>query len=99
MEKHVYILRTFRDHVLLACAPGRAFVNFYYKVSPPIANIISRHESLRLMTRTMLLPLVGMAYLMTTYGVAPSFLVILFFLLAAGTLFRIFCRRFPTYDR
>jgi hypothetical protein len=39
-------------------APGRAFVAFYYRHSPPLAELIGRHEMLRAATRTTLAPLV-----------------------------------------
>jgi hypothetical protein len=32
------VLRKFRDRYLLTNAPGKAFVRFYYKHSPPIAD-------------------------------------------------------------
>jgi hypothetical protein len=44
-------LRAFRDHVLLKSAPGRAFVELYYKYSPPAADFIASHEWLRTVVR------------------------------------------------
>ncbi|HRP86770.1 MAG TPA: hypothetical protein PLS34_04525 [Gammaproteobacteria bacterium] len=58
LDPHVATLRGFRDGVLMQSAPGRAFVAFYYRHSPPVAEIISRHESLRAATRALLAPLV-----------------------------------------
>ncbi|MDO8282301.1 MAG: CFI-box-CTERM domain-containing protein [Thermodesulfovibrionia bacterium] len=57
-EPHVKVLRDFRDKVLLKNSIGNAFVKFYYTGSPPIADLISRHESLQLATRLALTPLV-----------------------------------------
>lgn len=69
MECHVQILRDFRDRYLLSSRLGQIFVNFYYRVSPPIAAIIAQNEVLRLMTRWCLMPLIGIAYLIFTFGI------------------------------
>ncbi|MDR2877407.1 MAG: DUF11 domain-containing protein, partial [Chromatiales bacterium] len=58
LDPHVVVLRDFRDHYLLSNAPGRAFVDWYYEISPPIATYIAEHESLRTMTRWALTPVV-----------------------------------------
>ncbi len=58
LDPHVEALRNFRDKYLVTNEPGRAFVSFYYRYSPPVADYISRHESLRIMTRWMLTPIV-----------------------------------------
>lgn len=58
LEPEVMVLRNFRDTVLLTNTAGRAFVSFYYKTSPPIAGVISRHEVLRGAVRVMLTPVV-----------------------------------------
>lgn len=58
LDPHVATLRDFRDRVLMPHAPGRAFVAFYYRHSPPVAAFIARHEALRAVTRILLAPLV-----------------------------------------
>jgi len=58
LEPHVITLRKFRDEYLLTNDAGKAFVEFYYKYSPPVARIIARHESLQLITRILLTPVV-----------------------------------------
>ncbi|MBT1070815.1 MXAN_6640 family putative metalloprotease [Pelotalea chapellei] len=58
LHPQVQVLRDFRDHVLLTNAPGRAFVALYYQLSPPVADFIARHESLRMLVRLMLAPLI-----------------------------------------
>jgi hypothetical protein len=68
-------LRKFRDDYLLTNVPGKAFVSFYYRYSPPIAELINRHESLRCMTRWMLTPVIYLA----------EYPIVLLFM-AAGTL-------------
>jgi hypothetical protein len=58
LDPHVMVLRHFRDDVLLKSAAGTAFVKFYYTYSPPIADFIREHESLRLLVRLALTPLI-----------------------------------------
>ena len=58
LDPHVRILRDFRDKYLFTNVPGRAFVKFYYKNSPPIADYIRQHELLRTITRLILTPIV-----------------------------------------
>jgi hypothetical protein len=54
----VKVLREFRNTYLLSNEPGRAFVRWYYRVSPPIAGIIEKNSSLRMITRGILTPIV-----------------------------------------
>ena len=61
LDPNVYVLRNFRDRYLLTNAPGRAFVEFYYSTSPPLASYIAQHELLRTVTRVALTPLVYFA--------------------------------------
>lgn len=62
-EPHVEVLRDFRDSMLLTNKLGKVFVNFYYSTSPPIADYIAKHESLKMATRWALTPLVyGIKY-------------------------------------
>lgn len=58
LDSHVQTLREFRDEHLRTNSPGRAFVAFYERTSPPIAAFIARHDSLRAMTRWLLAPVV-----------------------------------------
>jgi hypothetical protein len=61
MAKDVQILRDFRDEYLLTNPVGVAFVDFYYKVSPPIAEFITEHPSLKPIVRAGLLPALVMS--------------------------------------
>ncbi|HET7201860.1 MAG TPA: DUF11 domain-containing protein [Steroidobacteraceae bacterium] len=58
LEPHVQVLRDFRDRHLRRSAAGRALIELYYRYSPPVAVVIARHASLRLVTRALLTPLV-----------------------------------------
>lgn len=60
LHPRVMALRNFRDRYLLTNLPGRLFVRMYYGVSPPVADFIARHESLRSLVRIGLTPLVGL---------------------------------------
>jgi YVTN family beta-propeller protein len=57
-DAHVRILRTFRDRCLLPHAWGAAIVSVYYRYSPPIAEFIREHDSLRTPIRWFLTPVV-----------------------------------------
>ena len=60
MAPEVIHLRNFRDSYLLTNAVGRYLVKQYYAYSPPMADFIAEHETLRFITRVMLTPLVYM---------------------------------------
>ncbi len=62
LEPAVVLLRQFRDRFLLTNAIGRAFVDFYYRHSPPLANLIAKNEALRTMTRGLLLLPIAIAW-------------------------------------
>jgi hypothetical protein len=54
----VKVLRNFRDAYLLTNAAGRGFVSWYYRISPPIADVIAKDDRLRMITRGILTPIV-----------------------------------------
>lgn len=57
----VRTLRAFRDGYLLRTAAGRAFVRWYYAVSPRIAAVMSDYPVLKPLVRALLAPLVALA--------------------------------------
>jgi hypothetical protein len=61
MAEEIQILREFRDEYLLTSPVGQALVDIYYRVSPPIAEFITEHPSLKPIVRAGLLPAVAMS--------------------------------------
>ena len=61
MAEEIQILREFRDEYLLTNPLGRALVDIYYRVSPPIAKFITEHPRLKPIVRLGLLPAVVMS--------------------------------------
>lgn len=67
LHPQVQRLRDFRDQVLLTTAPGRVIVACYYRISPPLADYIRRHDSLRAVSRILLAPVIfGIAHPLAT---------------------------------
>lgn len=56
LHPKVALLRQFRDTYLMTNAPGRAFVSCYYRISPPIAAFIAKHQTARILSRIALTP-------------------------------------------
>ena len=59
LEPRVVTLREFRDVYLLPSHSGRAFVELYYTLSPPMADVIAADEGLRTGVRAVLAPVVA----------------------------------------
>jgi hypothetical protein len=78
IEPHVKILREFRDRFMLNNFIGRAFVKVYYRYSPPIADIIAKHPSLRFITRIGLLPIISVSWV--ALRINPAYSLALMFL-------------------
>jgi YVTN family beta-propeller protein len=58
MAREVKALREFRDRRLMASEPGRALVRFYYRNSPPLADLIRDRDGARAAVRAALMPVV-----------------------------------------
>ena len=95
-EKHVQILRNFRDVYLLTNDWGRAFVGFYYRHSPAIADVIAGNGGLRAAVRLGLAPVVGVAYVTIHTTPIQKVLIMLFLIgiLAVGMVMILRTRKF-----
>jgi len=72
MAEEVQILRGVRDEYLLTNPLGHAFVDFYYKVSPPMAEFIAEHPSLKPIVRAGLVPAVAMSTVVVNTSLAEK---------------------------
>jgi len=91
-EPHVKILRQFRDVYLLSSNLGHAFVDVYYRYSPPVADFIARHENLRAVVRLGLLPLVYVSYATLYCGISTTTVtIVIASIIAIGLI--LFCFR------
>ncbi len=61
----VRVLRAFRDQYLLASAPGRMFVQWYYRHGPAAASFLNNHPGYKPLVRTALMPAIGAAIFLT----------------------------------
>jgi hypothetical protein len=61
MAVEIDTLRDFRDQYLLANPVGEALVEFYYSISPPIADVLAHDTTLRAVVRSALVPVVAMS--------------------------------------
>lgn len=85
MANEVQILRDFRDKYLKTNTLGAAFVETYYQLSPPLAQWISEHESVRFVVRAALWPLIIFSKVIVHFGVFLTLLfVIVFTLVMSG---------------
>ena len=77
----VVLLRHFRDDYLSKTQAGRAFINFYYRNSPPIAAQIAGNGFLIAGTRLALAPIVAVVYMIYN----PQIAILLGLCLILGT--------------
>jgi hypothetical protein len=84
MESHVKTLREFRDRFLLTNPVGKAFVDLYSTCSPPVADFIASHDTVRLMIRWSLLPVVGVSWMSINIGLTITMALALLLLVMIG---------------
>jgi hypothetical protein len=61
MAEEIEVLREFRDEYLITNPVGEALMEFYYKVSPPMAEFINEHPTLKPVVRAGLVPVVAVS--------------------------------------
>ncbi|MCH7959413.1 MAG: PASTA domain-containing protein [Candidatus Hydrogenedentes bacterium] len=88
LAEELDILRDLRDRYLLDGAAGSLFVDTYYRISPPLADVIAQRPLLQTGVRWALLPVIGVAYGMLNAPV-PTLLSLLLLLsaLSGGAVF------------
>jgi len=77
MADEVVTLRAFRDKHLLTNTIGKNFVRLYYTYSPPIAEYIKEHDTLRFVVRLILWPIIyAIKYPYPSFGAILIFALI-----------------------
>jgi len=84
METQVQVLQEFRDRYLMPNAPGKAFVSFYYRVSPPLAHWIAERPMARAAVRILLVPWVLFGLFMVKSGISWGMLLFGIFAIPAA---------------
>jgi len=79
IDSRVKVLRDFRDRFMLTNIVGSAFVDFYYRHSPAVADFIAEHDNWRAIVRLSLLPVVGMSWVALKLGPVPALAFIFLF--------------------
>jgi hypothetical protein len=80
----VQALREFRDRYLVTNAPGRAFVDWYYRYGPIGAEFLNIHPWLKPVVRTTLMPAVAGALFMTKTSLLTKTAVLVLVMFVAG---------------
>lgn len=93
IAEEVRVLCRFRDVFLMGTLPGREFVDFYYRSSPPLANLIGSEEGVRLPLQMALRPPIWFASFMLFSTAAEKAAVAALVLVLGMVLGRAMCRR------
>jgi len=78
LHPHLDILRDFRDSYLVPSKIGRKLVDSYYKYSPLVADLITKHKALKVPARIILLPVIAFCYSMLHFGPIISAVMVVF---------------------
>jgi hypothetical protein len=94
MESHVKTLREFRDRFMITNCVGKAFIDLYNTLSPPVADFIANYDTLRFMVRYSLLPIVGVSWMSINIGLTTTLaLTLLLLIMIVGATTAVVFRR------
>ena len=99
LDSHVDTLRSFRDQYLETNPLGSAFVSLYYKVSPPMADFIEKHPTLKPVVRAGLMPAVAMSSVALNTTLAEKAVILVAMALFAAVLILWLRRRTRRLER
>jgi hypothetical protein len=93
MAKEIEILREFRDGYMLTNLVGEALVDFYYRISPPVAEFITEHPNLGSLVRAGLAPAVAVSKIVVNTSAAEKTAILGLLLLSAALAIWVIRRR------
>lgn len=76
MAEEIEVLREFRDQYLLTNPVGEALVDFYYQISPPIAEFLNEHPVLKPVVRVGLVPAIAISTLAVNTTLAQKIAIV-----------------------
>ncbi len=76
LAHQVILLSQFRDQYLLTNTWGLKLVEWYYKNSPPMADYIAKRDTVKVLVRICLLPLLFLALFMVKLGLLSKLVVV-----------------------
>jgi len=90
MAEEIGILREFRDKYLLTNPLEKGLLKLYYKVSPPMAEFITEHPSLKPIVRVGVFPTVAMSGLAVNATLAEKTAIVGLLALGPVVIFQLF---------
>ncbi|MCI5141645.1 MAG: hypothetical protein D3909_07935, partial [Candidatus Electrothrix sp. ATG1] len=84
LEPQVVLLKKFRDLYLLTNRAGYHFVQLYYTYSPPIADFIRQHDTIRFLVRALLLPLLMTSFFLVEFSPLQQLIIALVFIFSSA---------------
>jgi len=88
MADDIGVLRAVRDEYLLSTPLGTLFVDTYYRVSPPIADVVAQSPMLAAVVRFVLVPIIVLTDLFMTHPLAFALVVAMTLMMSGVALFR-----------